>query len=252
MNVGFYGFGKMAQALVPGFKEMAILRMTDPSHAAKEAAMALGVDALSSDTLLKKSDMVIIAVKPQQLPEILPFLSSYSGILISLLAGIKIEKISKTHKVARVMPNLPAKLKEGMTALCFSKNIKPEEKKKITLLFQTTGQVCVVKESALNGVTAISGSGPAFLYGLTEGLMSHAAQFSLSPEQMRLLFAQTLVGAGKMMLENSDPVEALAKAVMSAKGTTEEGFKVLKKGHLLQAYLEIVNATFLKAKELNR
>jgi len=252
MNVGFYGFGKMAQALVPGFKTIATLGMTDPSDAAKEAAMALDIDALSPDALLKKSDMLVIAVKPQQLPEILPFLMSYTGILISLLAGVNIEKISKTHKVARVMPNLPAKLKEGMTALCFSKNIKAEEKKKITSLFQTTGQVCVVKETALNGVTAISGSGPAFLYGLTQGLMSHASQFSLSPEQMRTLFAQTLVGAGKMMLETPDPVEELAKAVMSAKGTTEEGFKVLKKGHLLQAYLEIANATFLKAKDLNR
>jgi pyrroline-5-carboxylate reductase len=252
MKVGFYGFGTMAEALVSGFKLKATLYMTDPSELACHKANQWGVVTLSPSELIKEVDVLIVAVKPQQLHDIVPTIQTYTGILISLVAGIPLSFFQKHHRRIRCMPNLPSKFQEGMTALCFSQGIKPLEKNEIISLFETVGQTCEVEENALDGVTAISGSGPAFLYGLTDALMQHAEEFSLTPSQLRNLFAQTLIGAGKMMLNTADSVQNLAKAVMSPNGTTEAGFRLLQKGDLSKAYLDIVRAAFLRSKELGK
>jgi len=169
-------------------------------------------------------DVVLLAVKPQQVEAILPLKTADNAILISILAGVniaKLQKLSGLEKVCRTMPNLPIQVGAGMTALCFSSAVSAEEQFVCEALFAAGGKTITVEdENSMHAVTAISGSGPAYFFYLAELLQQAGVKHGLSEKQAQILAEQTLIGTGRLLEENEQSASEWRQAVTSPNGTT--------------------------------
>ena len=215
-----------------------------------------------NQSLVKNSSVIILAVKPQDmealLQEISPFLTA-SHLIISIAAGIKIsfiEKIvQKTIPIVRVMPNLPALIGEGMSAYSVSETVSKEKIARFVedlteKIFGSVGKVLKLEEDKLDAVTALSGSGPAYVFYMLEAMFEAGIELGLTEEQSKALSVQTIIGAAKMIEAGEDPV-ILRKKTTSPKGTTESALKVLItswKDALIQAIKEAAK----RSKELSK
>jgi pyrroline-5-carboxylate reductase len=205
-------------------------------------------------------NIVIFAVKPQLLPQILPDYKIYtkSGCLfISIAAGMGLSFfhniLGKDEFIIRAMPNLPATVREGITALT-SRNHVPDDRKDLAeALFSACGKVIWVdQESLMDVVTAVSGSGPGYVFNFVEALAKAAELSGLPAWEAQLLARQTVIGAGMMLQQLPDPADALRKKVTSPGGTTEAGISVFNQEDRLQKLMiEVVKAATQRAHELN-
>lgn len=260
--LGFVGFGKMAAAIAGGILKNKIyqpheLFVFDINVKAKQQAKKNKLIVVTDlKTLAAKSDILFLAVKPFNMAEVLLELSKYISpktLIITIAAGLPLafyKKYLAHHTIIRTMPNTPAMLGLGITGLFFPNNIKAADKKNVINIFNAVGKTCLVKnETALNAVTALSGSGPAFVYSFTQALIAGGLKIGLNKAQSTLLTIETLKGALGMLATGTDPA-ALIDQVTSKKGTTLAGLTVLKSKKFNQILLACLQAAAKRAQDI--
>ena len=212
-------------------------------------------------TVIKNNrfNAIIIAVKPQNIKDVLKELSHLvqnNTPIISIAAGIRIKTISSylnsKQPIARIMPNTPCLVGEGINAIAYNKNIAKNQKLLIKKIFSSIGQVLELEEKHLDLVTAVSGSGPAYFCYLLESLTNSAIRLGLKSNHAKELVLQTALGTCILLKEKNLAPELLRKMVTSPKGTTEAGIKVFLNNNFKDIILKAITAATKRANELSR
>jgi pyrroline-5-carboxylate reductase len=252
----FIGCGNMGSALALGARSLDLKRtFLYDIDTAKSAALAdqdAGDAVDSIPEASAESDVVVLAIKPQQLSQ---FLSQTAGvfrpqqIFISVLAGVRLSSLAAALpcKLVRAMPNMPALVNEGMTALC---GADAETLESAEELFGCVGAAVRVEEKMMDAVTAISGSGPAYLFYFAEAMLKAAQKQGFDPETAKVLVNQTLLGSVKLLNESEETAEALRMKVTSPGGTTEAGLRVLKELGVEDSLIQGVAAAVARSRQL--
>ena len=265
MKLGFVGAGNMAQAILKGVLDkrvLAALEVTlyDPDMEKTQLlAKQYGVSvARSNAELSAASDIVLLAVKPNMcaaaLKEIGAALSNKA--LISIVTGWDMQRLQAelddSVHILRVMPNTPSMVGEGMTAFDQNHTLTPAELMFAQSIFSSIGRVISVPASLMNAVTGVSGSGPAYVYLFIEALADAGVLAGLPRSAAYELAAQTVVGAGRMVLETGQHPGVLKDAVCSPGGTTIEAVYELESAGFRAAVMRAVDACILKADALSK
>jgi pyrroline-5-carboxylate reductase len=246
-KLGFVGGGNMATAMIVGLKQ----QQFDPQSiqiieldAEKRATLESTFGVKTSDQLedVTHNDVIILAVKPQQLKALASSLAPLlkQQLIISIAAGIRIEDLSRWlgnySSVVRAMPNTPAQIQAGVTGVYASPDVSSSQKQQATEVLDAIGEtVWLSREEELDAVTAISGSGPAYVFYLIEALQEAAIQLGLSEAQAKQLSIATFQGASQLAANSSTPVQTLRAQVTSKGGTTEQGILSLETSQVKQA-----------------
>jgi len=262
-KIVFLGGGNMAEALLKGVlnartftaKHITVTDVVSDRLSYLERTYSIKT-TLNNTLAVEAADIVILAVKPQTMDAILADIQkvmSSKKLLISIAAGTPISKLKKhaAWKVIRVMPNTPALIGSGMSALSCGPEISKDDVTCAESIFKAVGEVIWVDETLQNAVTALSGSGPAFVFRLIDHLQKAGVAVGLTPEVSRIMTLQTFLGATKLLLETGETPDALVKKVSSPNGTTVAGLQVLDSGIVQQAMLATVQAAKNRADELS-
>lgn len=271
-KIGFIGSGKMASAIIKGListnfiSKDCIMATQAENDGLEEKSKALGgVNViLDNKELVKNSDVVFIAVKPNQvlgiLEEIKPFVTP-EKLIVSIAAGINTSKLEsnlpQSTRVIRVMPNTPALVGEGMSGMYGGTSANNEDINFVKNLLVTIGKCIVVnKESQMDIVTAISGSGPAFFYKVINDIARAGEKLGLDYEKSLLLSIQTAIGSAKMALQRNVSMETLISNVATKGGCTRVGVDVMEgvnRGvNTEQIFYDVIESTAIKAHELGK
>jgi pyrroline-5-carboxylate reductase len=266
MRIGFLGAGKMAEAILAGLIRNQIVPAADihirevVPQRCRDLRRRYRVSVAATATeLVQGSDVVFLAVKPQDLDtllqEIAPALTTRQ-VVISIAAGKTLPHLQKLAgsriRLVRVMPNLAMMVGEGMSAFCLGRKARPADRKLTARLLGCCGRAIELPERHFHAVTALSGSGPAFFAYALAGLADAAIEEGLPPEAARLLAEQTMLGAARYLLETGLTPEALIQAVASPKGTTAAGLAVLDKSPLRLILGHTIQAAAQRSAELGR
>ncbi len=265
-TIGFIGGGQMARALASGFVVAGLVDPVDVGVADVVGAAAEGfveqipgaVICDSNAQVVSRSDTVFLAVKPQSVPQVAAGLSGRLGddtLLVSICAGVTIETL-QTHfhanRIVRVMPNTPCLVGAGASAFCLGGNASDQDAAIVRDLLASIGVVVRVDESQLDGVTGLSGSGPAFVYQVIEALSDAGVRVGLPRDVAQLLATQTVFGAAKMVADTGDHPAVLKDRVTSPGGTTIAGLQALESGGLRAALIDAVSAATRRSIELGK
>jgi pyrroline-5-carboxylate reductase len=264
-RITFIGGGNMARSLIGGLiskgNNPSDIAVAEPrAEARAELERDFGVQTHdSSRAAVANADVVVLAVKPQVLPDVCRDLSDTVGknnpLLVSIAAGIRTDQIERwlggEPAVVRCMPNTPALIGAGATALFANARVSAAQKQQAETLLQTAGVTAWVEDEAqIDTVTGISGSAPAYYFLLVEALEDAAVARGLPRETARTLAAQTCMGAGRMMVESGESPDALRKRVTSPNGTTQAALESLNGDGLRQIVAHAVDACAERGAEL--
>lgn len=262
MKTVFIGAGKMATAIVQGIVKLDVIQKekisaVDISADARKAFTdTTGVACYdSADKLLKDAQTVILAVKPQYAEEAVKVIADKckDKLIISIAAGITLKTLSKwfNHsRIARAMPNTPLTVGCGASVFAAGNEVTDNDRASISAIFEASGIVYELKEELINAVTAVSGSGPAYIFEMIDAMTEAGVKCGLPEELARTLTAQTVKGAGEMVLQEIGTPCELRKAVTSPGGTTEAGLKVMDNQDFRGLINEVVKAALNRAIEL--
>ena len=261
-TVAFIGGGNMATALIHGLLEAGVaepsrLLVSDvrPESLAQLNAR-YGVQTTRDNRKACACDVVVLAVKPQSFPSLLPELAPWiaaSSLVISIAAGVPVHAVEHClphARVVRAMPNTPALVSAGATALAAGKLAGAGELALAETIFASVGRVVRVADAEMDAVTALSGSGPAYVFLLAEALANAGVALGLSRETASILATQTLYGAGKLLHESSEAPQALRSKVTSPGGTTAAGIAELEKQGFARAVEACLRAASQRGAEL--
>jgi pyrroline-5-carboxylate reductase len=265
-TVGFVGAGNMGEALIKGLLA-ANLVPAEAIHATdvrlerlKELGQQYGIQ-MSSDNveLVRRADIVILAVKPQimdaVLKEIAPVVTRRK-LLISIAAGVSTAKIRallrEDARLIRVMPNTPALVLEGATAIAKAEGLEVGDLDTAGEIFRAVGRVVVLGEDLLDAVTGLSGSGPAYVAVVMESLADGGVRMGLDRATAMTLAAQTVLGAAKLLLESGMHPGALKDMVCSPGGTSIAGVAALEDGGLRATLIKAVERATQRSRELGQ
>lgn len=262
-TLGFLGYGNMGAAIAEGLISHKIVEKGsvlafDPSPERVDAAARAGLKVAGSPaSLASGSDALILAVKPQvmgdALDEIKPHLRPET-LVISIAAGISIAYIQKRlaadTAVIRVMPNTPYLVQAGAAGIAASAQCSDAQIFLAREVFASTGIAELVDESAMDAITALSGSGPAYFFLLVECLVEAAVAQGLDREMAERLAGQTLLGAGKLLAETGEPAAVLRQRVTSPGGTTEAALNAFREQKLEAVVASAVKAAVDRSQEL--
>jgi len=266
LTIGFLGAGKMATALAKGFvrAKLAGPDQIIASDLLETARAAFGKEVGAKTTawnpeVAKFARVLVLAVKPDQTAAVLTEIREHftpKHLLISIAAGVPIAKLEAAlganARIVRVMPNTPALVGACASAFTLGKAALPEDADLAQKLFSAVGVAFQVKESLLDAVTGLSGSGPAYVYQFIEALSDGGVAAGLPRDVATKLAAQTVLGAAKMVLETGLHPGALKDMVTSPGGTTIEGLHELEKGKLRGVVMNAVRAATEKSKKLGQ
>ncbi len=266
LRIGFLGAGKMASALAKGFAQAGLAQavnilasdVAEGARARFSEVVGARTTALNPE-VVQFADVLILAVKPDQvrgvLAEVRPEVTPRHR-LISIAAGVTLERLESGlnpgARVIRVMPNTPALVGASATAFALGGSARPEDAQLAEKLFGSVGLACQVKESLLDAVTGLSGSGPAFIFLVIEALSDGAVAAGLPRDLATRLAAQTVFGSAKMVLETGLHPGALKDMVTSPGGTTIEGIHELERGGVRAAMIQAVRAAAEKSRLLGQ
>jgi pyrroline-5-carboxylate reductase len=263
--IGIIGAGNMGEVLIRGLIQSGKVKKSDivASDISPDRLTAIdkayAIKTTSSNVeVVEKASIIIIAVKPQNIDDLLEELSQSSHenhLFISIAAGITTEKLSRKmhHKsgIIRVMPNAPSCVLAGIAALYPGRNITPVDLQRAVSIFECVGKTVIIKNEALMDiVTGLSGSGPAFAFLMIESLSDAGVQLGISRKEASLLATQTVYGAAKMLLETGKHPSELKDIVATPGGTTFAGLKMLEKGNFRSTIMDAVEAATLRSREL--
>lgn len=257
----------MAEALISGLTKKKVLRPQqicgyDISAARlKSIAKKYKIRARkSAEQLTQSSDTLLLAVKPQQIKDLLKAIQpsvTKKHLVVSIAAGIDTKLIQKLlgpkTKVVRVMPNTPALIGLGAAGFYVNKNCTAKDRKNARKILEAVGIAFELKtESLLDGVTGLSGSGPAYVYQFIEALIAGGKKVGLKSNVARALAIQTVIGAANMIKTTGEDPAILTKKVTSKGGTTFEGLKVLKRKKFGSIVQQCIKAATRRARELRK
>jgi pyrroline-5-carboxylate reductase len=265
-SVAFIGGGHMASALIGGLlaagRRAADLVVVEPFEAQRDKlARSFGVTAqAAADARLAAADTVVWAVKPQSFAEAARACAPHIGgaLQLSVMAGIRIGSIVRTTgieargaRVVRAMPNTPALIGRGIAGLFATEAVDAAARAEVAAMLAPTGATLwVEREADLDAVTAVSGSGPAYVFYVLEAMMEAATQMGLAPEQGRQLAIATFDGAAELARRSAEPPEALRAQVTSKGGTTHAAITSLEADGVKAAFVRALRAAQQRAREL--
>ncbi len=260
----FIGGGNMARSLIGGLRQsgnrspITVVEPDMAKHSALAADLEVDCVAEASPQVLN-ADAVVLAVKPQVLPDVAPALAASmaesGGVIISIAAGVPLSALvywfGQSRPIVRCMPNTPALIGAGMTGLYAPPGVDSDTRHLAETILAAAGQTLWVESEAdLNAVTGISGSGPAYFFAIMEALQLAAEAQGLPPETGRQLVTQTALGAARMVDESGDDAGTLRVNVTSPGGTTEQALNVLAEADLNATIARAVQAAVARAGEL--
>jgi len=263
-KLGFIGAGNMATALARGVLSAGLLPpdriyASDVDDDRRKAFRAdTGAHMLAGNAaVVAKSDVVVLAVKPQQMAAVLREVGpsfEEKHLVISIAAGVAtacIEKFVRNGvRVVRAMPNTPMLVGAGAVGLCKGKWAGDADLALARRIFESSAVVVSVEENLIDAVTAISGSGPAYFFYLAEHMIAAGVELGLTPEQAGSLVTQTALGAGKMLAETGQSPEELRTRVTSPGGTTEAAIKSMARSDLGKSLIKAMKAAAQRSMEL--
>jgi pyrroline-5-carboxylate reductase len=261
MKIAFLGGGNMAAALIGGLlakgTEARSIAVAEVSPAARErlgARYPVHI-AAAPDAAMQRSDVLVIAVKPQDAKAALASISIGKHLVISIAAGVTLDALSRWlgghRKLVRCMPNTPALIGAGIAALYALPEVSADERKKAESILGAVGEVVwVAQERLLDPVTAVSASGPAYVFWFIEQLAESAEKLGLPPEISRKLALHTVLGAARLAASSTESPASLRKNVTSKGGTTEAALKVFDDEKLAERFARAVEAASRRATEL--
>ena len=265
-RIGFVGCGNMGEALVKGLVEADVVKADAVTAADTRADRLAELDRrygirVAKDNLdcVRECDVVLLAVKPQimatVLKEIVPSLSRRQ-LVISVAAGVSTATIhaavGKDIRLIRVMPNTPALVLEGATAIAKGKGLEPGDLEIAQEIFGAVGKVVVLDEELMDAVTGLSGSGPAYVAVVIESLADGGVKMGLDRATAMILATQTVLGAAKLLLETGMHPGSLKDMVSSPGGTSITGIAALEEGGIRTTFIKAVERATLRSRELGR
>jgi pyrroline-5-carboxylate reductase len=258
--IGFIGGGNMAEALIRGLVKEGKrdIIVSDPiDERRRYLENCYGVKTTpSNQEVVNLSDIIVIAVKPQNIKEVLEEIKdsvTEKHTVVSIAAGIPIsliQKYLKTDRLIRAMPNIAATVGEAITVLALCECLEMKIVAPVRDIFMSVGKVLTLPEHFMNFVTAISGSGPGFLCYIIEEFINVATEFGFTEDIAKELIIQTFIGTAKL-LDSGLPPDKIRYKVTSPGGTTAAGLKVLSDGTLAKILKETLLAASNRAKELS-
>lgn len=261
MKIGFIGCGNMASGMIRGIlasgrAKKADLSASDRSEEAKKRIRdEFGIACASNEEIAAGSDLLVLAVKPQVYEAVIPQIRSLvkdTTILVSIAPGKSLswlrEQFGRELKIVRVMPNTPALVQEGMSALSPNALVSEEELDLVLSLFRSFGKALTVPENMLDVVTAVSGSSPAYVFLFIEAMADGAVALGMPRAQAYEFAAQAVLGSAKMVLETGLHPGQLKDMVCSPGGTTIEAVRVLEEKGFRSGVMEAVLACARKAR----
>jgi pyrroline-5-carboxylate reductase len=277
-KIGFIGAGNMGEAMVGALIRADIfspsmVMMSDVYQDRLEYMKKTYGVAVMSDNfrLFSESDIIVLAVKPQQMGQVLADIAGHKEYrissrkrVISIAAGILIRKIEdalypplddasqKNLPIIRVMPNTPALVLAAMSGMSANRHANAEDIRITRTILESMGQVVEFEEKQLDAVTGLSGSGPAYLFYLAEAMIAGGIAAGLKAEDAEVLTLQTLYGAVKLLTEKKEPPEVLRRKVTSPGGTTEAAIKLMETHGVGKHIAEAIVAAANRSEELSR
>jgi pyrroline-5-carboxylate reductase len=278
-KIGFIGGGNMAEAILgalirSGISKPSRLQASDVSAERRQyLEKTYGITATDkNEAVFLACDVILLAVKPQVIDAVLTELGDILAekkptasrkLIISIAAGIPIKRIEERLydrldttaatdlPIVRVMPNTPALVMAGMSGISVNRNATSDDKDIAMAILAATGMVLEFNEEALNAVTAVSGSGPAYVFYLVEAMIEAGVNLGLSGAEATTLTLQTLKGAVKLLEESRESARELRRRVTSPGGTTEAALKVMDNGKVKEQIIAALAAACSRAHELS-
>jgi pyrroline-5-carboxylate reductase len=261
-SLSIIGMGKMGEAIAQGLMQSSLAAQyqvkgtTRTEESAQEVREKLGIACTTqNEPAIKNADIILLAVKPHQIEKILSENKKHlrkDQLIISICAAITTDDISQLtdHQTAiiRTMPNTPCLVKSGVTAICKGPRANDAQLKEAEKIFGELGLVTVLEESLFDGVTGLSGCGPAYIYLMIEALSEAGVKVGISRKQATLLVAQTMMGAAKMVLDLGVHPASLKDEVTTPAGCTIDGLMALEEGKLRVTLIKAVLAATKRSK----
>jgi pyrroline-5-carboxylate reductase len=263
MKIAFIGGGNMATAMLGGLltqgyrgDEIGVVEVMSQARARLQNQFKVNVYAAPSAELLA-AQIIVFAIKPQQLAEVAKSVASFvSGkLIISIAAGIRVTDLSRWlgghDNIVRVMPNTPALVQAGVAGLYAMAGVTSEDRRQAETLMRSVGEVVWVNdEQSIDAVTAVSGSGPAYVFYFIEALEQAALDLGLDQQAARKLSLHTFSGAAKLALGSDDAPAVLRAKVTSKGGTTERALSTMEQTKVKQQIVAAVKQAAQRAQEL--
>jgi len=260
LKIGFIGAGNMGKAIISGILDSNLTK-ADKIYAAdifieglEKYAQSTGINVCMSNTdLVREADIIILSVKPNILSDVLNEIKDNVGkkLIISIVAGASVKKIKdilgSDSRVVRTMPNTPALVSEGMTAICYDDKVTEDNKQAAESIFQSIGKVEIMDEKYLNSVIALSSSSPAYFFMMIEAMADAAVLAGMTRNISYKMAAQTMLGSAKMVLETGKHPGELKDMVCSPAGTTIEAVAELEKTGFRNSIISAMKACTDKA-----
>lgn len=266
MTLGFIGAGNMAEAIARGILRSALFAAAD-LHAVDPNAdrqrlfnQEIGITCKSDCyKAAAGSDVVLLAVKPfvveEALAKIKPLLKP-NVLIISIAAGISTTSIEKAlggnHRVVRVMPNTPMLVGKGMSGIARGQHATDDDMMLVERIFASAGKVVRVEEKLIDAITAVSGSGPAYVFFLAEAMAQAGVAVGLDEAQANLLARQTVIGAAVLLEQAKETPAELRRKVTTPKGTTQAAIEAMQAGDFVNMMTRAIEAAAKRSKELGK
>jgi pyrroline-5-carboxylate reductase len=265
-RIVFVGGGNMAEALVSGLIRSghwkpSQITVTDVRAEQLARLKTTHKVATSPDNrwAVRDADLILLAVKPQQMKHVLEELGPvirHSQLVLSIAAGISTTFIegflAKRVPVIRVMPNTPALVSAGASAVARGRWAKETHERTAQSIFSTVGTVSLVAEKEMDAVTAVSGSGPAYIFLLAEAMIEAGVKLGLAPQVANALVRQTFKGAGQLLAQSHEEAATLRQRVTSPGGTTEAALKIFEKHGVRQIVVKALKRASERSAELSQ
>lgn len=263
-RIGFVGAGTMGEAMIRGLLKAGLFAPEDILASGRreerlaELEAAYGIQtSLDNCEVARAAGIIIFSVKPQDMSRVLDGLVDVINgekILISIAAGITTafiaDKFPSQVRVIRVMPNTPALVLEGASAIAVGQHATPEDVKVAKAIFRAIGKAVVVEEHLMDAVTGLSGSGPAYIFLIIDAFSDAGVKVGLSRDVAQFLAAQTVLGAARLILETKRHPGELKDMVTSPGGTAIAGLHTLEQGGLRTTLINAVEAATNRSREL--
>jgi len=259
------GGGAMGSALLDGVVQAGLFKpdtivLLEPNRSSREALQTKLAISICRDLteLARECRLIILAVKPQVLPELLrelrPGINS-EHLLISIAAGVSLAALENQipqGRFVRVMPNTPARIRRGVAAFTIGNNITNADIEQVEAIFGCVGEVLQVTEGLMDSVTALSGSGPAYVYYFIEALIDAGVLLGLGRDQAKTLAVETVIGAAEMLKQTGEHPARLRNEVTSPGGTTAAALFELEKAGFAGTLMTAIQAAACRSAELNK
>lgn len=264
-TIGFIGGGNMAESLIGGLlasgHKASLIHVSEPdTNRRSRLSSEYGVNCVRDNVeLVDRADLLLFAVKPQMLHQVaLPLRQSIQAsqpLIISIAAGVRSADLEQWLggglAIVRVMPNTPALVRAGASGLYASHLVSNEQKNQAESIMRSVGlTVWLENEAQMDIVTALSGSGPAYIFRVIEAMENAATRAGLARETSRLLSIETVLGAAKLAMESEDSPAELRQKVTSPGGTTEQGLNQLEQGGIEQLFQNTIDAAIDRSREM--